>query len=326
MTPHFQITANGRSITSAINEHLISLSITDKRGFEADDLSITFADPEQRFALPTTGAALRCSIGLSPSQLVNKGSFTVDDVNLDGPPDVITITARSVDFAKAMKEGRDQSFSGKTIGEIFESLADKSGLTPRIADDLRDIVIDHLDQTNESAANLITRLGQSYDAIAQIKDGHLLFMPRAKGRTVSGQSLPGLAIAYTGIERFRYTNAARQTDYTGVEAIWHNQATAETLRERAGTKGNIKTLRETYPTREEALAAAQSAFRDLKRKEKSMSVTLSPGNPIALPDQPVFLSGFRNELNRIKWISGDITHTLTTGGLKTEIQLEEIFI
>ncbi|SDI24873.1 hypothetical protein SAMN05216588_113142 [Pseudomonas flavescens] len=51
----------------------------------------------------------------------------------------------------------------------------------------------HLDQANESDANLLARLGEQHDAIAAVKVGRLLFMPTGASATASGPAILTLA-------------------------------------------------------------------------------------------------------------------------------------
>ncbi|MGX9349546.1 hypothetical protein, partial [Microbacterium sp. KNMS] len=62
-------------------------------------------------------------------------------------------------------------------------------LNDQVSEELANHKIIHIDQ-NESDANLLTRLADEHDAIATIKNGMLLFMPKGKSQTISGQELP----------------------------------------------------------------------------------------------------------------------------------------
>lgn len=42
---------------------------------------------------------------------------------------------------------------------------------------LRDTAIEHIDQTHESDAAFLRRLGRKYDAVATVKNDKLLFIP-----------------------------------------------------------------------------------------------------------------------------------------------------
>ena len=60
--PDFDILAEGKTL-SGVAERLMSLSLTDNRGFEADQLTITLDDADGQLQLPPRGARLTVLIG-----------------------------------------------------------------------------------------------------------------------------------------------------------------------------------------------------------------------------------------------------------------------
>ncbi len=323
MKPIFKITVDGSDITRAIKKNLVSLNLTDKRNLEADQLDITITDPNGSIALPRKGVKLLCWLGFEKTRLVYKGSFTADEVSHQGPPDKITIRARSANFSGGLKQEKDLSFSGQSLGDILGSIAKANNLDLAIEDKLKSIVIDHLDQTNESFANIITRLAKQYDALATVKNDKLLFIPVGHNKTVSGIILPTITINRNGCGRHTFVDADRETDFTGVKAKWHNLNTGYTKQELAGKEGNVKTLKETFPTQAEAAAAANSKWKELSRGKKTMKFSRPVGMPEITPNMPTRLTGWRSEIDQVKWVTGDITHKLDPGGLVTDFQFEE---
>jgi phage protein D len=315
MKPIFKITADGTNITQAIRKNLVSLNLTDKRNLEADQLDITITDPKGDIALPRKG--------VEEQGLVYKGSFTADEISHQGPPDKIIIRARSANFSAGLKQEKDLSFHGQSIGQILDAIAKANNLGLAIEDKLKTIIIDHLDQTNESFANLITRLAKQYDALATIKNDTLLFIPVGHNKTVSGVTLPTIHINRKGCGRHTFVDADRETDYSGVKAKWHNLNTGQTKQELAGEEGNIKTLKETFPTQAEAAAAAKSKWQELSRGKKTMKFSRPVGMPEITPNMPTVLTGWKPEIDSVNWVTGDISHKLDQHGLSTDFQFEE---
>ncbi len=70
---------DSRDITGNISDRLMSMTLTDNRGFEADQLDIELNDADGQVGLPVRGAVLRC-ISAGAFALVCKGKFTVDEV------------------------------------------------------------------------------------------------------------------------------------------------------------------------------------------------------------------------------------------------------
>lgn len=222
----YQVRVDGTDITDRLQGRLISWSLTDNRGFEVDQLDLTLDDADGMLDFPARGAEIRFAIGWTDTGLVDKGSYTVDELAHAGAPDVLTIRARSADMRGGLTTQRERSFHEETLGNIVRTVADEVGLIPVVAGSLADLVLAHVDQTNESAANLLTRLARMYDAIATVKDGKLLLFPAAGGVTASGKALPVVTITRDVGDSHSFSLADRES-YTRVRATWNDIDRAE---------------------------------------------------------------------------------------------------
>lgn len=61
-SPGFSITLGDRVLTQ-LDERIMSLSLTDNRGFDADQLTLSVDDSDGRLVLPPRGVELAVSIG-----------------------------------------------------------------------------------------------------------------------------------------------------------------------------------------------------------------------------------------------------------------------
>ena len=89
---------------------------------------------------------------------LNKGSFTVDEIEHRGAPDTLTIGGRSADFRGALNSRREQSWHDTRLGVIVETIAARNKLMASVADTLKAISVPHIDQTQESDAVFRSRL------------------------------------------------------------------------------------------------------------------------------------------------------------------------
>lgn len=279
MSPDFHITADSADVTDAIRSNLVSIRLTDKSGMEADQVEISIANPSDSVALPRRGVVLTVAMGWKDQSLVNKGSFVVDEVSEDGPPDVITIVGRSADFRAAIRNQRDQSYNEKTLGEILTAIASRNGLKPAIHADLAAIRINHRDQTNESDINFVTRLGEDYDAVATIKSGRLLFVPAGTGMSASGKVLTAVTIRRNAGDRHSFRATDRDGTQTGIKAKWHDTASGSTNFALAGDGAEARVLKRIYPTQAEAQSAADAAWGRQKSQAHDFHATLALGLP-----------------------------------------------
>jgi len=309
--PICRVMVNGQDITSAIEQRLISIELTDNRGMEADQLSISLSDHDGLLAIPPRGAVVRLWLGWHDTGLVDKGSYTVDEVEHSGAPDMLTIRARSADLREGLKSKKERSWSSQTLGAIVQTVAAAYGLSPVISAALSVIQLAQVDQANESDANLLSRLGQQFDAIASIKAGRLLFMPAGKSTTASGASLPHITLTRADGDGHRYLQADRDS-YSGVRAYYYELNSAEKKEAIAGGGDNLKDLRHTYTDQEAALRAARAEWSRLQRGTATLSYTLAKGRPELIPELTYSLIG----------VKADIQHSFTPDSYTTSLELE----
>ncbi|WP_438803033.1 phage late control D family protein [Kluyvera ascorbata] len=219
LTPDFMLTLESKDITGNISDRLINLSMTDNRGFEADQLDIELDDTDGLVALPIRGAVLSLYLGWKGFSLVSKGRFTVDEVEHRGAPDTVTIRARSADFRGTLNSRREESWHDTTLGAIVSSIAERNKLTASVANSLAGIQIPHIDQSQESDAVFLSRLAERNGGAVSVKAGKLLMLKAGSGTTASGKAIPQITIQRGDGDRHQFAIADRGA-YTGVTAKW----------------------------------------------------------------------------------------------------------
>ncbi len=320
--PAFRLSVDGLDIAQKISPRLMSLELTDNRGVEADQLTITLSDHDGLLTIPPKGAVLRLWLGWSDTGLVDKGTYTVDETEHSGAPDVLSIRSRSADLRKGLKTKRERSWSNTTLGEVLGDIAMGNNLTATIAGALDGLPILQLDQANESDANLISRLGEEFDAVASVKAGCLLCLPAGGGKTASGLDLPHITLTRIDGDQHRYLQADRDS-YDGVRAYYYDVNSAKKQEAIAGGGDNLKDLRHTYSDQQSALRAARAEFRRLQRGSATLSYTLAMGRPDLIPELTYTLQGVKAEIDEIIWYGGNVQHSLTAdGGYTVSLELE----
>lgn len=320
--PAFRLSVDGLDIAQKISPRLMSMELTDNRGVEADQLTITLSDHDGLLIIPPKGAVLRLWLGWSDTGLVDKGTYTVDETEHSGAPDVLSIRARSADLRKGLKTKRERSWSNTTLGEVLGDIAIGNNLTATIAGALDGLPILQLDQANESDANLISRLGEEFDAVASVKAGCLLCLPAGGGKTATGLDLPHITLTRIDGDQHRYLQADRDS-YDGVRAYFYDVNSAKKQAAIAGGGDNLKDLRHTYSDQQSALRAARAEFRRLQRGSATLSYTLAMGRPDLIPELTYTLQGVKAEIDEIIWYGGNVQHSLTAdGGYTVSLELE----
>lgn len=345
--PDYSITVDGIDKSGGIKKRLISLTLTDNRGFEADQLDIELDDSDGQLVLPRRGAKIAVALGWQGAALIDKGIFTVDEIEHSGAPDKLTIRARSADFRETLNVRRDQSYHKTTIGGIIQTVAGRNKLTPTLNKAMSDLTVDHIDQTNESDGNFITRLAKQYGAIAAVKNGNLLFIRQGQSKTASGKPIPVMTVIRSLGDGHQFSMADRGA-YTGVVANWLNTRTTEkpvvkvkrkrkrqatsTARPKApeekqgeyliGTDENVLTLRTTYASKNNAQRAAKSNWERLQRGAAKFSIQLAKGRADLYPEVPVKVTGFKKQIDEANWTLVTVTHSVSDSGFTTALELE----
>lgn len=72
-TPGFSITIEGKDVTTVLDARLVSLTLTDNRGFEADQLDLELDDSDGQIVLPRRGPLFSLRWGGKVSRFFRKG-------------------------------------------------------------------------------------------------------------------------------------------------------------------------------------------------------------------------------------------------------------
>lgn len=340
--PALNVLMGGKALT-VLDEKLISLELTDNRGFNADELTISVDDSQGDIALPPRGAELSISLGWQGEPLIYKGIYIVDEVSHSGPPDRIDITARSADFRDEFNVKREVSWHNVTVERVVSAIAHRYKLKPIISEQLINAEIDHADQTQESDMSFLTRMADILGAIATVKNGCLLFILPGGGISANGKALPEFAITRSSGDRHSFRIADRDA-YTGVQAYWldlnFGKKKKVTVRKRkktaekkprsssregdyiAGEDGNVFVLRTTYSSEIAAQRAAAAKWQQLQRGAAEFNLTLAYGRADLYPEMHGTVTGFKEAIDNQDWIIAKATHSIDDNGFQTRLELE----
>lgn len=326
--PAARVILGGQDLTSKIAPHLVELTLTEKRGGEADQLDLVIDDVDGRFAIPRAGVALDLALGWKSGSdvvpgLIAKGTFTVDEIEHSGPPDRITVRARAADFTAAIAGRRERSWHDTTLGQILRDIAGGNGLVPRISAAKAAIPITSLVQSRESDIALLRRLGREHDAIAAVKRGALLFGAIGAGVSPGGSLLASTTIRRRDGDSHSYRIQKRE-EATAITASYNDVGAAEKKHARVGAAGGrARRLARVYPDEASARTAAAAELGRSKRQPVSLELKLALGRADLFPDRPIRTSGFKPAIDATPWLIAEVTHRLSgTEGFRTDLTLE----
>jgi hypothetical protein len=270
-----------------INGRLIDWEHVDAAGVESDQLKLT-VNIEGLEGLPSVDGKIGLRVGYEETGLVDKGEFVVTRTMPQLFPAQLLIVATAAPFKVADETGfkarRSASYGPTTLGAIFRELATRHGFSPRVAPELDAIVIDHVDQSNETDMGFLTRLARRYDAVTKPVNDLYVLARRGQVKSLSGKPLPPVTLSVTkdnrpGARSFiaaRIDNDSR-IRFKGARTVWWDGSAGKEVRVEAGTEP-FKQVRQRYQNESEARAAAKGEHSKVQREAAKLRIDC-PGNP-----------------------------------------------
>lgn len=341
MTPTFAIASSGSDLTALYMSRLISLTVTDQSTEQADSLTVELSNRDGKLALPSEGEILSVSIGYV-GRLRKMGEFVVDSVSLQGPPDTVTLSGKAAPFAaaagfKPFQTRKTRSWDKVTLGNLVRTIAGEAGLSAAVSPEFDGWLLQHLDQTNESDMNLLTRLARDWRAVMKPTFGKLVFVKRGEAKSVSGLAVGGVTIDRADCSSYSASIALR-TKFAKVRTRFHDPEKGKAFRVTAAESGDASVEEITpdledndgetavyehpldYPDQMGAEQAAKSILDQTQRGSESISVTL-PGRPDIIAEGNVTLTGFHSRMNG-EWCIKTVSHQFSKSGFMTTVQGE----
>lgn len=316
-------------LMETMGARLMSLSLTEKREGGADQLDIRLHDFDGRLEIPKPGQVLALKLGWESGAqvlpgLVDKGRFKVDAAEWEGWPSIITIRARSADFAAGIDRRLERSHVDRTLRSILDDIATARSLALSIDDALGAEIVPVFEQDELSDAAMLRWLGARFDAAATVKNGTLIFARIGNSTSASGAPLPSSVLTPSVGDRVHYKRGERG-QFGGVEARWHDRRKGKrsTVAIGGGEGGRPpKRLKRIYASEKTAQDAADAANRRMSRAAATCELALALGRPEIYPEQRLQLQGFKPEIDAQAWLVAEARHSLESSGLRSQLRLE----
>ncbi|CAG9297570.1 contractile injection system protein, VgrG/Pvc8 family [Celerinatantimonas diazotrophica] len=321
--PQFSLHADGKDITQAIWDNLLSISLRDNAGKKSDQLTIDIVLPVSAVT-PPKGAVLNFSLGFNGS-LVDKGRFIVDELTLSGPPRRLQIVANAAPMDNTKQSGllqshKTRSWDEVTLSSLVATIAKENDLTPKVSPDMATRTIAHIDQVNESDMALLTRIAQQYGAVVKPANGYLLFTTDAAGKTASGSKMPVFKLSSGHVKTWQCRFSSRR-NVKRVIATYHDVATGNTEQVSIGSGEPVYRILYTYPNQAEAQAAAQARIKTAQGSSDSLAITMDGQSDFMamVAEGYVQLSGFGDREDEPQWRIKSIEWKLSSSGMTMHI-------
>lgn len=320
MKPQFRIVADGRDITALINDRLLLLRTLDKPGMDSDEFELRVDDRDQAVTLPKRGANIEAFMGYEGQALARLGSYRVDQVEVTGPPDTITLRGKASDMRGSGKTTRSGSWENVPLAQIVSDLAARNGWKPGCTVQTK---VARVDQRNESDFNFITRLAKQYDCTAKVGDGQLLVMPRQGGSTPGGKAFGAVTIQRSDVNRYSF----RLGDRTTQKAVKTQHQDKKTGALRVVELGNdeapeglpaVHTDRHIYPDKGAAEQAAKARLAAFNRSTAGVRLEML-GRTDLFAERSINAQGFKSGLDG-QYLVDSVEQVFMPSGWSTTVE------
>lgn len=314
----YKIVVDGQDVTSTFADRLVSITVIDEAGQKSDTVEIRVDDRDDLVTLPETGAKLKIALGVG--ELVEIGTYTVDDISGQIAPATMTISAKAADMLGGIRARKTRGWRDVTVADIVGKIAGEHGLEPRVSDSLKAHFYAYQAQTSESDLNFLTRLAKGLDAVAKPAGDCLVFTKRGIGKAADGTALPIFVIDRTQMKGGSWKVTGRGK-YGRVSAEWGERGTATTHKVTAGgalSSGEVVghrqlpelALRHRYLSETEAQRAANAALERSRRASGKISIELGGFWGDLMAEAKVDLRGIKPELTG-EWLITRVQHRLS---------------
>jgi len=340
MTPAARIVLDGRDITANLipapfglpleaggcvipggllgNCTLLSISVQDHESKKSDSCELEL-DNREYIPSPGKGSKLEVWLGFVETGVNYMGSFTIDSWTKKGRPKIMTVSAKAAGMTTDIKAPKSRSYHEKTVGDIVSQVAGKHGLKNVVHGEMASIQIGHIDQSNESDLNFLTRLAGRVGGNFKLANETIIFNKAGSGSLPSGGEAPTFELIEDGQTKWNCTGSTRG-DYRSVEAAYHNVQKGEREVVKEGSGKPAHRSRKLFKTKGEAKAQAQATKGALARGKKVFTASF-PGRTEMFAGSGLTATGFDPDCDG-GYIIKTATHRLTDSGLHTSISCE----
>lgn len=129
--PKIKVTYDNIDITTDISDGLLSFVYKDKITGETDDIEIQVEDSDGKWKdtwYPKKGSKITAQIGYD-GDFMPCGIFQIDEVELSGPPDVLSIRALAAFIKSSMRTKNSKGNENITLLQLAQDVCKNHGLT-----------------------------------------------------------------------------------------------------------------------------------------------------------------------------------------------------
>lgn len=326
------VTYNGKQVTKIFTGKIVSATYSDGASGVLDDLSLVLEDRDGKWIAswaPKEGDTIEVAIGTTDqigSGVVNKfklGKFYVDEVEVTGPPSLVTVRATSHPASSEVKQTkRTKVWEKVTLKRIAEDVAKRGGM--KLVYDVQiNPSYDRIDQTEQTDTAFLYQQAAKEGVGIKVANGKLVLFDEASYE----KKPPMLTIDVTAGQVVEYTFrwASSNTRYVACQVAYmapkKKKTISATYRAPGAPKnGPVLKLNKQVDSEAEGLRVARNALRD-RNKEAGRARLTVVGDPRLMSGITVKIlnAGRFSET----YIIESATHQIDSSGYTTSLEIRK---
>ncbi len=295
-SPQWILSYLGVNITADVSQMVLAIRYVDRLDGASGELEVDLEDSAQLWQgpwYPALGDVVGLQIGYSGEALLDCGEFQIDELELDGPPDVMRLRCLAAYITPAMRTANTVAYENVGILEIAAQIAAKYGLVMVTAssESESDVEFARVTQRRQMDLEFLKRLAREHNFDFTIRAGQLIFYARP-----SLESVPAvLTIVRSDTIRFSFRNRTRRI-YDGAEFSYFDPDTKQLITQSAAADspsptGDTLKIVARCENAQQALVKAQAALHLHNMVFVDASLE-APGTTVLVAGNNVQLSGW----------------------------------
>ncbi|WP_217562795.1 phage late control D family protein [Paenibacillus sp. GbtcB18] len=327
------ITYNGKNISRELAESLTDFSYNDAAPGSLDDLQISLEDRGRKWQKdwsPAEGDRIKAEIKVTNWGKAGEikrlpcGTFEVDSIDFDGPPDKVSIKAVSLPIdSEARQEKRSKAWEKVTLKTIAADIAKRAKLKLKY-EVKENPKYDRLDQASQSDLAFLNDTAIKEGIALKITAGQLvLFDEREFERKAPVLSIIRNQSDVTG---YKFAWSTAYAAYRACEVSYTTSKSKKTIKAFYSPPGAPKTgpvlkINEQAKSQAEALRAAEKSLREKNKEAGKASLSLA-GDIRLAAGVTINIEGWGRFDGKYLIISAG--HKIGSGGYSTDIEIRKV--
>ncbi|ELF7958769.1 phage protein D [Salmonella enterica] len=321
--PAYRLVYNQKDITHDVSVYVTSVTYTDKLSGESDEIQVDLEDSEGRWRdawYPGKGDTLTLYMGCVGENLRECGTFSVDEIELSGPPDNVSLRGLATSVTAALRTKNSRGFENTTLAAIAQRIAGKHHL--QLQGQIEPLTLDRVTQYDETDLAFLKRLAGDYGYMVKVTHTHIIFSSldalreAASVFTFTRRDISRYSVRDTINRIYKGAKHRSQNSRTKQVVTYQADGGESTTTVSAATRGHstsADTLTLSGRTGNQGTAARRTrAALNLKNQYQKVATLSMEGNVRLRAGHNVTLTGFGASDG--KWLTGSVRHSMTRSG------------